>query len=84
MNLVEAPQRLGAVEQAVDPPLHEVAHDERQQQVLEKLKETACWDGMYNEAIDEITGEIRSRYWFSWPGAFIGCGLRLIRNPTIN
>ena len=51
--------------------------DKRKQQVLEKLKTTACWDGMYNEAVDENTGEILSRYWFSWPGAFIGCGLKL-------
>ncbi|MFT6897041.1 MAG: meiotically up-regulated gene 157 (Mug157) protein [Paraglaciecola sp.] len=55
---------------------------EYQQRVLEKLKETACWDGMYNETVDENTCVIRSRHWFSWPGAFIGCGLRLIRNPA--
>ncbi|MEM1141881.1 MAG: glycoside hydrolase family 125 protein [Pseudomonadota bacterium] len=45
------------------------------QTVLEKLRRSVQWDGMYNEAVDEKTGEVRSRHWFSWPGAFIAYGL---------
>lgn len=43
----------------------------RVERVLKKLQETVQWDGLYAEAVDENSGEIASRHWFSWPGAFI-------------
>ncbi len=52
---------------------------ELQQRVEDKLRETCQWDGMFNEAVDENTGAVLSRHWFSWPGAFIAYGLLKIR-----
>ncbi|AJY74793.1 glycoside hydrolase family 125 protein [Paenibacillus beijingensis] len=43
----------------------------REQLVRRKLEEIVQWDGLFSEAIDEHTGAIESRHWFSWPGAFI-------------
>ena len=52
--------------------------DALREQVLDKLRATAQWDGMFNEAVDEHTGAVLSRHWFSWPGAFIAyCLLRM-------
>jgi hypothetical protein len=44
---------------------------ERQNKVLSKLEKLVQWDGMFSEAVDEEDGTVTSRYWFSWPGAFI-------------
>ncbi len=57
-----------------------IGDDQRLQRVLGKLEEISCWDGMFNEAVDENSGVIVSRHWFSWPGAFIGGGLKMMRN----
>lgn len=56
--------------------------DELRQRVLNKLRETCTWDGMFNEAVDENTGVVLSRHWFSWPGAFIACGLLRMRSAA--
>jgi uncharacterized protein len=29
------------------------------------------WDGAFAEANDEVTGEVTSKHWFSWPGSII-------------
>lgn len=39
--------------------------------VWSKLQATGQRDGLFSEAVDEQTGRVRSRYWFSWPGAAI-------------
>jgi hypothetical protein len=44
---------------------------ERWQRVWQKLKQTVQWDGLFSEAINEETGQVESRHWFSWPGAFL-------------
>ncbi|RQW09651.1 glycoside hydrolase family 125 protein [Paenibacillus rhizophilus] len=43
----------------------------REQQVQRKLAEIVQWDGLFPEAVNEHTGDVESRHWFSWPGAFI-------------
>ncbi|HEX9436531.1 MAG TPA: glycoside hydrolase family 125 protein [Candidatus Limnocylindria bacterium] len=43
----------------------------RRARVIEKLRRVATWDGLYPEAYDERTGEVRSRHWFAWPAAVI-------------
>jgi uncharacterized protein len=40
-------------------------------QVLKKMQ----WDGGFAEANDEMTGEVRSKHWFSWPGCMIASNL---------
>lgn len=44
---------------------------ERWQRVWQKLKQVVQWDGLFSEAINEETGQVKSRHWFSWPGAFL-------------
>lgn len=39
--------------------------------VWNKLQTIGQRDGLFSEAVDEQTGRVRSRYWFSWPGATI-------------
>lgn len=46
--------------------------------VLEKLQAAVQWDGLFSEAVDENTGVVASRHWFSWPGAFISYVLLLM------
>lgn len=41
----------------------------RWQRVWQKLKQVVQWDGLFPEAINETTGQVESRHWFSWPGA---------------
>ena len=48
---------------------------ERCQRVLQKLKQVVQWDGLFSEAINEETGQVESRHWFSWPGAFLSAVL---------
>ncbi|QWU17634.1 glycoside hydrolase family 125 protein [Paenibacillus sophorae] len=43
----------------------------REQQVQRKLAKIVQWDGLFPEAVNEHTGDVESRHWFSWPGAFI-------------
>jgi meiotically up-regulated gene 157 (Mug157) protein len=43
----------------------------RWQKVMQKLKQVVQWDGLFSEAINEETGHVESRHWFSWPGAFL-------------
>jgi hypothetical protein len=43
----------------------------RRQKVFNKLLHIVQWDGLFSEAINEKSGQVESRYWFSWPGAFI-------------
>lgn len=54
---------------------------ERYKRVLQKLKQVIQWDGLYSEAIDEETGRVESRHWFSWPGAFISTILLTVAFP---
>ncbi|AIQ11968.1 glycoside hydrolase family 125 protein [Paenibacillus durus] len=49
----------------------QIGDDRRQQQVRRKLAGTVQWDGLFPEAVNEHTGDVESRHWFSWPGAFI-------------
>jgi uncharacterized protein len=44
---------------------------ERWQRVWQKLKQVVQWDGLFSESINEATGQVESRHWFSWPGAFL-------------
>jgi hypothetical protein len=44
---------------------------ERVRRVKEDLRRVATWDGLYPEAHDARTGEVRSRHWFAWPAAVI-------------
>ncbi|HEX7733583.1 MAG TPA: glycoside hydrolase family 125 protein [Ktedonobacteraceae bacterium] len=44
---------------------------ERWQRVWQKLRQIVQWDGLFSEAINEATGQVESRHWFSWPGAFL-------------
>ncbi|PTL39107.1 glycoside hydrolase family 125 protein [Alkalicoccus saliphilus] len=48
-------------------------HEDEQgiQRILERLKQVVQFDGMFSEAYSENSGEVTSRHWFSWPGAFI-------------
>jgi len=48
---------------------------ERWQRVWQKLKQVVQWDGLFSEAIHEETGQVESRHWFSWPGAFLSAVL---------
>jgi meiotically up-regulated gene 157 (Mug157) protein len=43
----------------------------RRDNVLAKLLRIVQWDGLFSEAVNENTGVVESRHWFSWPGAFI-------------
>lgn len=40
----------------------------RARAVLDRLVATATWDGALPEARDAISGAVRSRHWFAWPG----------------
>ena len=44
---------------------------EHWQRVWQKLQQVVQWDGLFSEAINEETGQVESRHWFSWPGAFL-------------
>jgi hypothetical protein len=48
-----------------------VGDEERVRRVKDKLARVATWDGLYPEAYDAETGDVRSRHWFAWPGAVI-------------
>lgn len=49
-----------------------IQHDsERYEQVLQKLTRIVQWDGLFSESIDAKTGQVATRHWFSWPGAFV-------------
>ncbi|TGA99832.1 metal-independent alpha-mannosidase [Sporolactobacillus shoreae] len=48
--------------------------------VLEKIERLVQWDGLFPEAINEQSGEVESRQWFSWPGAFISLFLLFKKN----
>ncbi|OZJ02049.1 hypothetical protein BZG36_05378 [Bifiguratus adelaidae] len=37
----------------------------------ERLLKTVQWDGLYAEAVDQDTGVVTSKHWFSWPGAMV-------------
>ncbi|TBL79085.1 glycoside hydrolase family 125 protein [Paenibacillus thalictri] len=43
----------------------------RYARVLSKLESISFWDGMLSEGVNEHTGAVESRHWFSWPGAFL-------------
>jgi len=53
---------------------------ERWQRVWQKLKQVVQWDGLFSEAINEETGRVESRHWFSWPGAFLSAVLLSLGN----
>ncbi|HET7628227.1 MAG TPA: glycoside hydrolase family 125 protein [Bacillales bacterium] len=57
---------------------HLTGQTERVEQTWKKLLEIVQWDGMFPEAVDEQTGAVASRHWFSWPGAFISSVLLMI------
>jgi uncharacterized protein len=56
---------------------------ERVEAVQNKLKSVMLWDGMFSEAVNEKTGEVESRHWFSWPGAFISYVQLLLKKGMI-
>lgn len=43
--------------------------------VIGRLTATACHDGALPEARDPVTGRVRSRHWFAWPGAALTLAL---------
>lgn len=53
----------------------------RRQSVMQQLRDTVQWDGMFPEAVCEHSGAVRSRTWFSWPGAFVAEVLLHTRSP---
>ncbi len=57
-----------------------LSDQERCQRVLQKLKQVVQWDGLFSEAINEETGQVESRHWFSWPGAFLSTVLLRLGN----
>lgn len=61
-----------------------IRHDpERYERILQKLTHVVQWDGLFSEAIDEDTGRVTSRHWFSWPGAFVSTVL-LVAKPDLS
>ncbi|MFS0864603.1 glycoside hydrolase family 125 protein [Fredinandcohnia sp. 179-A 10B2 NHS] len=59
----------------------ELINDEQRKENVEtKLRKTVQWDGMFSEAVFEETGEVASRHWFSWPGAFISYVFIMLEN----
>ncbi|HEU5139358.1 MAG TPA: glycoside hydrolase family 125 protein [Bacillales bacterium] len=52
---------------------------ERADEVWKKLTSIVQWDGLFSEAIDRTSGDVESRHWFSWPGAFISTVLFYLR-----
>jgi hypothetical protein len=48
-----------------------IRDEDRCFRIVNRLKRIVQWDGLFSEAIDEHTGKVVSRHWFSWPGAFI-------------
>jgi meiotically up-regulated gene 157 (Mug157) protein len=74
------PWPLGDVQELLYAQMHD--DQEHWQRVWHKLKQVVQWDGLFSEAINEATGQVESRHWFSWPGAFLstvllGLGNRL-------
>lgn len=57
-----------------------IGDQERWQRVWLKLKQVVQWDGLFSEAINEETGQVESRHWFSWPGAFLATILLALKN----
>ncbi len=53
---------------------------EQWQKVMQKLKHVVQWDGLFSEAINEDSGQVESRHWFSWPGAFLATILLRLRD----
>ncbi|NOU99801.1 glycoside hydrolase family 125 protein [Paenibacillus planticolens] len=51
--------------------------------VIKKLQQLCQWDGLFSEAVHEMSGEVASRHWFSWPGAFISQALLLNKQSGI-
>jgi uncharacterized protein len=49
--------------------------NERLNIVWEKIIRIVQWDGLFSEAVNNHTGDVESRHWFSWPGAFISAVL---------
>jgi hypothetical protein len=43
--------------------------------VADRLAATACDDGALPEARDPVSGRVRSRHWFAWPGAALTLAL---------
>jgi GH15 family glucan-1,4-alpha-glucosidase len=62
---------------------HMIGSLNRRNAVLDKLLQSVQWDGLYSEAMHEMSGEVQSRHWFSWPGAFISFVLLFIRKHPI-
>lgn len=50
---------------------HLTENNQLKNHALEKLKNVQMCDGLFSEAVNEDTGLVESRTWFSWPGAFI-------------
>ncbi|OCA87874.1 hypothetical protein A8F94_08530 [Bacillus sp. FJAT-27225] len=55
---------------------------EQEEYVSRKLKQVVQWDGLFSEAVYEESGEIASRHWFSWPGAFISSVILLKKSQA--
>ena len=55
---------------------------ERWQRVWQKLRRIVQWDGLFSEAINEATGQVESRHWFSWPGASLSTVLLGLGNGS--
>lgn len=52
-----------------------VGEKARARHVIDRLTATACEDGALPEARDPVTGRVRSRHWFAWPGAALTLAL---------
>lgn len=46
-------------------------NEELKKHTVERLLETVQWDGLYAEAVDQDSGKVTSKHWFSWPGSMI-------------
>lgn len=45
------------------------------QTILNRLINTACWDGGFPEARNPDSGTVHSRHWFGWPGSMLAATL---------
>jgi hypothetical protein len=55
---------------------------DRRDKALKKIKDFGLWDGLISEAINEESGEIVSRHWFSWPGASLSVFLLNLKRES--
>jgi hypothetical protein len=75
------PWPLGAAQELI---WADALNDEaRSRRVMEQLIKIVQWDGLFSEAVDEHTGKVMSRHWFSWPGAVLSYEMLKTRSAAL-